>query len=387
VSNPSKRKAAPPLAKKTRPSTDETKVSDSAAERNSSGIYIPGRQKGRTRDRGWIRLSDLPRSPKADAVRADIMDRLRQHAREDTLPRGGRGLFYDLRPHGMPGNSRGVTYTKHPKTKGPNSMEANPEYVTDLLSQMRRVWDPDTGEWLVPEDWISDSRMPDPLRPSEVLDANMAASVVANYIAKLWLTRQAGQRVYLELRCESQDLMTRIERVAKPYGVWVYSGSGMDGLKAKKEAAERAAERQVPTLIGHIADLDRSGGDIRDAFAEDALAFTDWHRDHNGAGGPLAIVRIALTLEQAREHKLLDGDEKAEVDGLPVPVLDAIVREFIESKLDPAIARAVVRSEPKMRADAARLALRKIKEQSSSGNGKEPDYGQDWSWANPTLVD
>ena len=77
--------------------------------------YIPSRSKKRCRPRGWIRFEDLPRSPKAEAVRADILDRLRQHEAEDTLPRGGNGLFYDLRPHGMLGNSRGVTYTKQPK--------------------------------------------------------------------------------------------------------------------------------------------------------------------------------------------------------------------------------------------------------------------------------
>jgi hypothetical protein len=48
----------------------------------------------------------------------------------------------------------------------------------------------------------------------------------------------------------------------------------MDGLKPKKEAAERAARRSVPTLIGHLADCDLKGGDIHDAFAEDAIAFT-----------------------------------------------------------------------------------------------------------------
>ena len=61
--------------------------------------YRPSRQKSRTRDRGWILARDLPRSPKADAVRAHILDR--QHYEEDTLPRGGRGIFYDLRPHGI----------------------------------------------------------------------------------------------------------------------------------------------------------------------------------------------------------------------------------------------------------------------------------------------
>ena len=63
--------------------------------------YIPSRSKKRCRPRGCIRFEDLPRSPKAEAVRADILDRLRQHYDEDTIPRGGNGLFYDLRPHGM----------------------------------------------------------------------------------------------------------------------------------------------------------------------------------------------------------------------------------------------------------------------------------------------
>ena len=62
-----------------------------------------------------------------------------------------------------------------------------------------------------------------------------AAEIVARYIANLWLARQAGQPIYLELRCESADLMPRIARVARPYGVTVYSGGGMDGLKPKRK--------------------------------------------------------------------------------------------------------------------------------------------------------
>ena len=343
--------------------------------------YVPSRKKGRTRARGWIKFWDLPDSPKAKAVRADIIDRLKQHEAEDTLPRGPRGLFYDLRPHGMPGNPRGAIYTKHPqiKGKGNGNMEASPSYVADLLSKMRRVWIPQSGKWLLPEWWIADGRAPDPLAPSEAPDANYAAKIVAHYIAKLWLARQAGQPIYLELRCESADLMPRIARVARPYGVTVYSGGGMDGLKPKKEAAERAACRSVPTLIGHLTDYDRSGGDIADAFAEDVIAFTRWHREHQGAKGSLAVQRIGLTLEQATAHNLLDEDGKAEADGLPVPVLDAIVREFIESHLDPSIARTVVQAEPKMRADAARLAMHRIKKQ-NGGNGDQLDLSGDWSW-------
>jgi hypothetical protein len=49
-------------------------------------LYSPTRQKKRTRLRGWILFSQLTNSPKAEAVRADILDRFRQHELEDTLP-------------------------------------------------------------------------------------------------------------------------------------------------------------------------------------------------------------------------------------------------------------------------------------------------------------
>ena len=324
-------------------------------------MYIPSRLKKRTRARGWILASELAKSPKAEAVRADILDRLRQHERQDTLPRGGRGLFYDLRPHGMPDNQRGITYTKHPKDKDRKSMEATPEYVTEKLGEMRRVWDPDTAQWLVPEDWIADGRSPDPIKPFEVPDAQSAARTIVGYLEDLWLARQAGQSVYLEIRCEAADLRARIARIAEPYGVSVYSGGGMDGLKGKKEAAERAAEREVPTLIGHLADYDRAGGDIRDAFSEDAIAFTDWHREYQGAPGSIDIIRLGLTFEQARTHNLLDADGKAELDGLPVPELDSLVRNFIETHMDLRILERVKEAEPRMRADAAKIALRLLK--------------------------
>jgi hypothetical protein len=161
--------------------------------------------------------------------------------------------------------------------------------------------------------------------------------------------------------------MPRLARVALPYGVTVHSGSGMDGLKSKRQAAARAAQREVPTIIGHLADYDRAGGDIADAFTEDAGAFVAWHRDQ-GASGSLHVERIGLTREQALAHDLLDTDGKAELDGLPVPALDALVRKWIESNLDPAKARSVVAAEARMRASGARTDIcgRRLKRRISS---------------------
>jgi hypothetical protein len=323
--------------------------------------YIPSRSKTRIRDRGWILIGDLPRSPKADAVCADILDRLQQHEAEDTLPRGANGLFYDLRPHGIPGNPRGVTYIKKKKGELYGPMEAGGDYVQDLLSKMRRVWNPKTEKWLVDEKWISDSRAPDPITPHEAKNAIDAAKVVAAYIRTVHLTRQAGQPLYLEIRCEAADLMPRIARIALDYGVPVFAGGGMDGLKPKKDAAERAARRAVPTRIAHLTDWNKYGRAIAVAFEEDAKEFLGWHRDYENAPGCLSIERIGLTLTQAQENDLLDAAGDAELDGLPVPVLDALVQGWIEANSDPDIRQAVIAAEPKMHADVARHLQRIMK--------------------------
>jgi hypothetical protein len=64
----------------------------------------------------------------------------------------GNGLFYYLRPHGIAGNPRGITYIKKTdrqiRDEGWGEMEAGGKYVTDLLKLMRRVWNPETREWL-----------------------------------------------------------------------------------------------------------------------------------------------------------------------------------------------------------------------------------------------
>jgi hypothetical protein len=68
---------------------------------------------------------------------------------------------------------------------------------------------------------------------------------------------------------------------------------------------------------------------------EDALAFAHWHVAQEGAPGSLHIERLALTLEQAVAHDLLDTDGNAEIDGLPVPVLDALSGNGLRAALTP----------------------------------------------------
>lgn len=93
-------------------------------------------------------------------------------------------------------------------------------------------------------------------------------------------------------------------------------------------------------------------------------------------------MRLGLTREQALAHDLLDTDGNAELDGLPVPALDALVRGWIESNLDPSIQRAVVQAEPGMRAEVVQLISGTQSEAIEDSNEIDsPDTSEDWAWA------
>src|SRR5262249_34375207 len=151
--------------------------------------------------------------------------------------------------------------------------------------------------------------------------------------------------LYIEVLCEAEDLQPRLDRIARDYGVKVYSGAGFDGLKGKRAFAERAVERDVPTVVLDVGDRDKSGEDIYIAAAEDAAEWADDGQVYLiGADLPagrelpalLNFYRLALTTEQAEAHDLLDADGKAEADAVPVPILDGCLREAIEHLQDPA---------------------------------------------------
>ena len=277
-----------------------------------------------------------PTSARQRGIVADLIDRYEQHRDEGTLPRGPRGIFYDLRPNGM-GHS--VTYTK-PTMDRPikKPMEAHPQDVQDALVLARRAG-------IIPEPWVADGRAVDGSVP--IYDASVEAFVDDGMAAlspdNFELDRQAGQPVFIEVLCEAADLVPRLSRVAAGFGVPVYTGSGFDGLKAKRAMGERAIERERPTIVLHVGDRDKHGDAIYVAAGEDAVGWA-------GVGNVLpaartftaeklqelrdvvvdrslparvVFIRLALTTDQADELGLLDEDGKAEVNAVPVQVMDA----------------------------------------------------------------
>jgi hypothetical protein len=295
-----------------------------------------------------------PTAPRQVGILRDLVERYRQHQQEGTLPRGGRGIFYDLRPNGM-GN--GVTYRKpdslHPLS-GFGPMEAHPAAVQEVLVMARRAG-------IIPEEWVADTRAPSPLLQSFNESADEEAASIAcwaeNAVRSFRLDPQDGQPQYVELWCEAEDLAPRVARVAEPFGVPVYSGGGFDGLKGKRAVGGRAALRGVPTLILHIGDRDPHGEMIYEALVEDVQA---WQVHETGADDWVEFERLALTLDQAEEHGLLDADGKAEADSLPVQVLDQIVTSRLSELRDADALGELRRREQAERDDlpaAIRLAL------------------------------
>lgn len=195
--------------------------------------------------------------------------------------------------------------------------------------------------------------------------------------------RQSGQPVFVEVSCEAGGMVPQMVRVAHPFGVPVYSGGGFNSLTAIKEVADRALERDVPTVLLHIGDFDPSGVAIFNSLTEDAALFvsqiTDPLRDPDHyedgfaeklhericpkvevrAEAALRAVRVALTADQVDEYSLDTAPPKgsdtrsaawpydytAQAEALPPDILADLVREAIEAQFDLSVYAEVVATE------------------------------------------
>jgi hypothetical protein len=292
--------------------------------------------------------SEVAKTPLAQAVLADVMARFRQHRDEDTLPRGPRGIFYDLRPSGM-GN--GVIYRKKHASESITAYHArygtnavHIDYVGNLLGRARRAD-------LIFEWWVADGHTPGAAVPFTYDDAEEFSRSVVTSARRFKLDPQRFQPVFIEVLCEAADLTARLARVSRPYGVPVYASAGMDAIKPKRRMGERAQDRSVPTVVLQVGDCDKRGREIFVAVAEDATAWADDVENVYEDGTPLdellddqeadvlpalSFYRLALSPEQGKALDILDDDGDAEADAIPVPTLDGWLREAIEGLQDSA---------------------------------------------------
>jgi hypothetical protein len=157
--------------------------------------------------------------------------------------------------------------------------------------------------------------------------------------------RQAGQPVRVELWCEAAGMLHQLDRVAGRFSVPVFSSGGFVSLTAMRQIADRALERQVPTVLLHVGDLDPSGESVFDRIAEDAAAFVE--ADRHLATLRVEAKRVALTREQVAEHNLPEAPAKrsdsrsrgwqggtCQLEALPPDVLAGLVEAAIVAELD-----------------------------------------------------
>ena len=115
-----------------------------------------------------------------------------------------------------------------------------------------------------------------------------------------------GQRVAVEVWCESAGMVPQLARVAHPYGAAVYSSGGFDSVTFKHDAAQRCVYRDRPTVVLHIGDLDASGCSIADSVSSDVSTFVDdLESEHT-----IQFERVAVTREQAEAHQLPSAPPK-----------------------------------------------------------------------------
>lgn len=179
--------------------------------------------------------------------------------------------------------------------------------------------------------------------------------------------RQTGQPAFVELACEAGGMVPQMERVARDYGVPVYSGGGFNSLTATKEVVDRALERDVPTVFLHVGDFDPSGLSIYESHVKDVRMFVrqivSYRFDNEGKNidrltkvdvkrdADFIPKRVVLTDDQVQEYGLDTAPPKssdtrsanwpydytAQAEALPPDILANIVREAIEDQLDMAV--------------------------------------------------
>jgi hypothetical protein len=142
--------------------------------------------------------------------------------------------------------------------------------------------------------------------------------------------RQDGQAQYIELWAETAGMAPQLTRVADGFSVPVWTGGGQTSVTARRQIADRALERDVPTLILHVGDLDPHGKIIYQVLIEDAA---EWVDDLDG-GYALTGRRLALTPEQVDEYGLQDDNGKVQLEALPPETLAEIIRQALIDTFD-----------------------------------------------------
>ncbi len=190
-------------------------------------------------------------------------------------------------------------------------------------------------------------------------------AIVESALAAFRLPRWADQDQYVELWCEKDALSSVLDPICRDLHVPFMVNRGYSSSSAMYEASKRiedAANGRDATII-YLGDFDPSGEDMVRDIRDRMETF----------GVALDVTKLALTPDQVSEYKLPPnpakmsdsraenfvaehGSDSYEVDALPPEVLQQMVRDAIEERMDLDAYEDVKEEEERLKAKLLKVA-------------------------------
>jgi hypothetical protein len=158
---------------------------------------------------------------------------------------------------------------------------------------------------VIPFEWLRDDSIRgqgDGHVPAEGTPKEEWLDAFVAHVRKGWkryaIHPMTGQSNRVEVWCESAGMQPQLQRVADPYGIPVFSGTGAESISARRNVVDRCvAQVELPTHVLQIGDYDLWGVDIFRAMEEDVKAFLAV----DAPGAEVHFHRLAVTLDQVHD--------------------------------------------------------------------------------------
>ncbi len=243
----------------------------------------------------------------------------------------------DRRVHYLLLNDPPLRHDKKPDSRYVND-KASYKAVTNLLLRARLTGD---ISWQA----IEDSTRPIQLGGGFATFDQFVAQETESFLTGYSRNLMQGQPHHIEIMLEKNALRTVIESVAREYCIPVTTGRGFSSLTPRYDLFKRFRQSGKSRLVLlMLTDFDPDGEEIAASFARSL-------RDDFGLMN-IHAVKVALTAEDVRDHNLpsdMDAKESSpnyekfiarhgtkvvELDAAPVKLLQAKLREAIDSVID-----------------------------------------------------
>ena len=260
-----------------------------------------------------------------------------------------REALLEIVAENQPVTVRGAFYLATSRGVIPKTENEGYRPVQRELLKMRR-------EGAIPWGWITDgSRTRFGHRRYGGLES-YAKQVAANYRRDYW----HGSDEYVEVWLEKEALRGVISPVViEEFGLDLYVTKGQPSVSYLYDAAEDIILDGRPTYVYVLADFDPGGLRIFDRIKEELIGFV-------GDAADLYVRRLALTPYQieiyglptrpgkekdpnAAEFARRFGDRCVELDAMPPITMRGLIRECLESHMDPEYLRRLKLAEQEER--------------------------------------